>query len=70
MNRSTDYVETLDTYLKNEMRPTKTADELFLHRSSLSKRLKKISKLLDADLDDPDVRLYLRICLYLFRKDK
>ncbi len=62
---NTDYIQTLDIYLKNEMSITQTSNELFLHRSSLLSRLDKIRKLLDADLDDPDVRLYIRICLYL-----
>ena len=62
-----DLLQTLDTYLKNEMRITGTANELYLHRSSLVYRLNKIKKLLAVDLDDPDVRLYLRVCLYLMK---
>ena len=64
----TNYVKTLDTYLKNEMSISRTASELFLHRSSLLKRLNRIEKLLNADLKDADFRLYLRVCLYLFEK--
>jgi sugar diacid utilization regulator len=66
-NNHINYIETLDIYLKNEMNATQTAKELFLHRSSLLKRLNKINKLLCADLNNPDTRLYLRICLYLLR---
>lgn len=64
----TNYIETLDIYLKNEMNATRTAEELFLHRSSLLKRLNRINKLLCADLTNPDIRLYLRMCLYLLRR--
>lgn len=69
-SKNTNYVETLDSYLKNEMRATNTADELFLHRSSLLKRLNKISKILNSDLEDPDFRLHLRICLHQFKRNK
>lgn len=63
--RNTDYVKTLDTYLKNEMSITRTSEALYIHRSSLLKRLDKINQLIDADLNDPNVRLYFRICFRL-----
>jgi len=67
-DRNTDYIQTLDVYLRNEMRITATSNELFLHRSSLLNRLDKIRNILDEDLEDPDTRLYLRACLYLMKK--
>ena len=67
-DHNTEYIETLDAYLKNKMSITDTANELFLHRSSLLNRLEKIKKLMEEDLEDPDIRLYLRSCLYLWRK--
>jgi hypothetical protein len=66
-NSGAEYVNTLYVFLKNETRATITAEELFLHRSSLLNRLDKVKKLLRIDLEDPDVRLYLRICLYMLR---
>ena len=66
-NLGTEYVNTLNIFLKNETRATITAEELFLHRSSLLNRLDKIKRLLDMDLEDSGVRLYLRICLYLLK---
>jgi sugar diacid utilization regulator len=67
-NSSTNYIKTLDVYLKNEMKISDTANELFLHRSSLLSRLGRIGKILDVDIKDPEVRLFLRVCLYLFHQ--
>lgn len=58
-----DYWETLRRYLDNECNATRTTQDLFLHRSSLLPRLKKIQSIVD--MDTPEQRLYLRICLYL-----
>lgn len=65
--RGTEYVKTLDIYLRNEMSITKTAEKLYIHRSSLMKRLDKIQRIIGDDLDDPDVRLYYRLCLSLIK---
>jgi len=66
--RGTEHVKTLDVYLRNEMSITKTAEELFIHRSSLMKRLDKIQRILENDLSDPDARLLYRICLMLMKQ--
>lgn len=58
-----DYVATLRAFLDNDRRVTQTSKELFLHRSTLMKRLEKIERYVD--LDDPDRRLFLRLCLHL-----
>lgn len=64
--RGTEYVHTLDVYLQNETHTTQTAGALYIHRSSLIKRLDKIQQLLgEDDLTDPDTRLLYRICLAL-----
>ncbi len=64
------YVFTLRTYLNNNMNATKTAEELFIHRSTLLERLKRIEKLLQADLEDPDQRLYLLISLKIIETNE
>ena len=61
--RHTDYIQTLNVFLKNEMSISQTASDLFIHRNSLIKRLEKLKQLLNSDLDNPDERLYLRLCL-------
>ncbi|MDE7221495.1 MAG: helix-turn-helix domain-containing protein [Oscillospiraceae bacterium] len=63
--KETEYIKTLDTYLWNETHITQTTEALYIHRSSLIKRLDKIQRLLGDDLNDTDVRLYYRICLAL-----
>ncbi len=64
LSGSIDYWETLRKYLDNECNASKTAEELFLHRSSLLPRLEKIKSYVS--LDTPKERLYLRMCMYLY----
>lgn len=67
--RGAEYLKTLDVYLKNEMNITRTAECLFIHRSSLIKRLDKIQRLLGNDLSKPNMRLYYRMCLALMERE-
>ena len=60
---STSYLETLRSYLNNNMSASATAAELYIHRSTLLERLARIKRELWEDLDDPDVRLRLMIIL-------
>lgn len=59
-----DYWETLKRYLDNECNASRTASEMYLHRSTLLPRLEKIKTFVD--LDSPQQRLYLRMCIYLY----
>ena len=59
----TSYVETLRAYLNNNASIAKTANELFVHRSTLIERLARIKRELDIDLDDPDERLMIHLLL-------
>ncbi len=60
--KKSDYIKTLDIYLKNEMNVSQTAKQLYIQRSSLIKRLDKIKRILNDPLLDADSRLYYRIC--------
>ncbi len=60
---STSYVETLRTYLDNNLSVAKTASDLYVHRSTLMERLARIRRELGLDLDDADVQLLLRMLL-------
>lgn len=60
---SISYVDTLRTYLNNHMAVTKTARDLFIHRSTLLERLDRIRDILKEDLTDPDIRLQIQILL-------
>lgn len=59
--KNTEYLHTLQVYLENEMNITPTANALFIHRSSLIKRLNKLTELLQDNLTDPKTRLYYRL---------
>jgi hypothetical protein len=57
------YWETLRVYLNNGMNAAQTAKDLYLHRSTLLKRLTHIYSVLDMDINDPKQRLYLQMCI-------
>ncbi len=61
LDSNVDYWNTLKVYLDNECNASKTANELFIHRSTLLTRLEKIQSLVD--LDTPEKRLYVRMCM-------
>ena len=60
---STSYLETLRCFLENNTNVTKTASELYVHRSTLIERLARIRRELGVDLDDSDMQLRLRMIL-------
>lgn len=62
--------ETFKTYLAHERDIPKTAAALIIHRTTLTYRLKKIASLMDLDLDDPNVRLYLQLSLKMLEQEK
>ncbi|SHN60131.1 PucR family transcriptional regulator [Desulfitobacterium chlororespirans] len=64
------YVQTLRIYLNNNMNLAKTADDLFVHRSTLLTRLKRIESLLQTDLKDSDQRLRLLISLKIMEANE
>lgn len=55
----TEYYNTLKVYLTLERNIPRTAQELIIHRTTLSYRLKKIEELVSLNLEDPKQRLYL-----------
>ncbi len=59
--KGTEYLRTLQVYLENESNISQTSAALFIHRSSLFKRLNRVKKLTGDDIDNPEVRLYYRI---------
>lgn len=62
---STVYSDTLFTYLKNDCHLQKTADELHIHRNTLSYRLERLRERYDIDLEDPKKkrRYYLSLLM-------
>lgn len=57
------YLETLRVFLRTSMSYSKTAEELYIHRSTVVDRINRIQRELDVDLNDPDIRLQLEIIL-------
>lgn len=64
----TDLFHTLCVYLQNECNATKSAQKLFIHRTSLLKRLNKIEDLTGVQLKNPDTQLYLMLSYKLLER--
>ncbi|MBQ3267475.1 MAG: helix-turn-helix domain-containing protein, partial [Atopobiaceae bacterium] len=58
-----DYIDTLRAYLDNGCNASQTAKAMYLHRSTLVQRLDRIREIVDLEL--PERRLYLSMCLHL-----
>ncbi len=61
---------TLRCYLENNQSATKTAQALYIHRSTLLYRLDRIHNILKSDLSDPDERLYLLLSFRLMEEEE
>jgi PucR family transcriptional regulator, purine catabolism regulatory protein len=64
--KNTDLINTLHTFLQNNGNVKNTAEEIYIHRSSLLYRLEKIELLLDIQLSDAEVRFNLMLALKLY----
>ena len=61
----TDLYRTLQVYLNYEENVLRTSKELYIHRSTLSYRLKKIQQIINEDLNDTNVRLKLLMSYFI-----
>ena len=57
------YLETLRVFLRTGQSYSRTAEELYIHRSTVVDRIERIERELEVDLKDPDTRLQLEIIL-------
>lgn len=64
---NTELYHTLEVYLQLERNVVQTSKALFIHRSTLFYRLDRIRKLVELDLDQESVRLYLQLSFLLNR---
>ena len=64
LDSNVDYWDTLKVYLDNECNASKTAKDLYIHRSTLLTRIERISSIVD--METPLQKLYLRICINIF----
>lgn len=65
----TRYFDTLRTYLLLERDIPRTSEALIIHRTTLLYRLKKIHALVDLDLENPQIRLYLLLSLRILERE-
>ena len=61
----TDLLRTLESYVGNNCNAVTAANELFIHRNTFYQRLNRIHELLDLNLEDKQVRLYLQLSTQL-----
>lgn len=64
----TDYMNTLVAYIDSGRNAAETAKKLFLHRSTMMYRLKRLREGFEIDFDDPDERLYLMFSIRLLQE--
>lgn len=64
----TEYLSTLRCYIYNNCNSTHTADALYIHRTTLIRRIERILELCDVDLNDPDTHMYLIISFWILEK--
>lgn len=69
-NNDSRLYETLRCYLENHQNATKTAQALYIHRSTLLYRLDRIRCILKSDLTDPDEILYLLLSYRLMDEEE
>lgn len=58
-----DLIATLEAYFNNQGNLSKTADELFIHRNTLSYRMQRITEISGLDFSNPDTTLAVQIAL-------
>ena len=64
-----DLLHTLDVFLKCGGNQSKASQELFLHRSSLLYRLRRIEDLTGFNLRDNEQRVLLQMCFLAYVQD-
>ncbi|MDO4336723.1 MAG: helix-turn-helix domain-containing protein [Eubacteriales bacterium] len=60
------YLETLAAYLESGRNMQKAAEKLYIHRSSLHTRLRRMEELFDLDLHDENECFYLQLSLRIY----
>ncbi|MGD8455232.1 MAG: helix-turn-helix domain-containing protein [Anaerolineales bacterium] len=66
-----EFIATLEAYFRNNGNLTKTSEELFVHRNTLSYRMERIAEITGLDLSNPDTALAVQIALKIHRmRDK
>lgn len=66
----TEYVKTLRVYFQKKFNTTHSAKALYIHRSTFLERLERIKHFLKLDINNPDIQLYLLLCLRLLKENE
>jgi hypothetical protein len=67
--QGTEYYKTLYCLLVNRGHSSNTSASLYIHRNTLKYRLDKITRLLETDIYDESISVYLRFCYELLMDD-
>lgn len=67
---NTDLYQTLKVFLEMERNVLQTSKILYIHRSTLSYRLERISKITGVNLEDPKERLILQLSFYFMELEE
>lgn len=67
--KGTEYTHLLDVYLKHERNIADTIRETYMHRNTFLYRIKRITEILNMNLDDPQIRLVLRMAFEILRQN-
>ncbi|NLG10853.1 MAG: PucR family transcriptional regulator [Coriobacteriaceae bacterium] len=68
--KSIDYYQTLKIYLEHNMNLLQTSEALYIHRTTLFKRLTKIRSMIEADLDDARQRKRMQFSFMLLENSE
>ncbi len=64
----TEYLPTLKCFLYNNCNSTHTADEMFIHRTTLIRRIERIREICDIDFEDRDTHIYLTLSFWILER--
>ncbi len=67
--KKTNYLQTLEVFLKENMNGYKAAQELYIHRNTLMARMSHIEQILGVDLNDYDTRFLVELYIKLYRAE-
>ncbi|MBG0764155.1 MAG: helix-turn-helix domain-containing protein [Tissierellales bacterium] len=62
---SDELIKTLSFLCRNDFNMKKTAEELFIHRNTLYKRVEKIKKITGYDINDSETKLIFKMIIKL-----
>lgn len=68
LKNHTDYVKTLQVFLRNNFNAVQTAKDLFIHRATIVYRLERIKELGETDLKNKDELLHLNLSFDLINR--